>query len=358
MALKYAADRILIRCPNWVGDVVMATPALRCMRRNYPHARIVLMVRPYVRKILEGGPWFDEIIECEAQPRRGPLGWATGARAYLSVLRRLRRERFDLALLLTHSIRSALMIWLSGAKYRVANTHGDQAWLLTDALPWPREGGKRAPLPKVEAYMRLCEHLGCEGTEDRRQELFFDAETEGRAEEMIRRKGGDPDALFGIAPGASYGSSKFWSATKFAEVADALTEKHGWQGALLCGPTEQALAEQIAAAMTHRAIRFDPAEFGLDVLKPIVSRCRLLVTTDTGPRHFGVAFGVPTVVIMGPTHPRHTESDYEKTVILRRDVPCGPCHLRQCPRDHLCMELITAEMVIEAAEKLLARENS
>ena len=359
MALKYQADKILIRCPNWVGDVVMATPALRCMRRNYPRARITLLIRPYVRKILEGAPWFDEMIEYQPSGRRGPRGWLEGAAAMRSVVRRLRRERFDLALLLTHSFRAALLAFLSGIPRRVANTRGDQAWMLTDGLPWPRENGRRVPLPKVEGYMRLCRALGCEGGEDRRQELFFDDALRARAEEMIRRQNGDPDKpMFGIAPGASFGPSKFWSVPKFAAVADALIERRAWQAALLCGPGEERLAEQIAGAMRHRPLSFPPSELGLDVLKPMVSRCRLLICTDSGPRHFGVAFGVPTIVIMGPTDPRHTESDYAKTVILRRDVPCGPCHLRECPTDHRCMEEITPEMVMDASERLLAREDS
>ena len=118
------------------------------------------------------------------------------------------------------------------------------------------------------------------------------------------------------------------------------------------------LAEQIAQAMRHHPLRFDPYELSLAALKPVVNRCRLLIATDSGVLHFGVAFDVPTIVIMGPTDPLHTQSDYANTIILRRDVPCGPCHVRECPTDHKCMELISPEMVIEAAETLLARQTS
>jgi len=342
MPLKYQADRILVRCPNWVGDAVMATPALRCMRRNY--------------KALEHAPWFDRAIEYRPPRGRGPVGWVRDAAGLLSLALRLRRERFDMALLLTPSFRAALIARLSGARRRVANSHGDQSWLLTDALPWPREDGKRVPLPKVEAYMRLCEHLGCEGVEDRKQELFFSDADARRADELLRSAGADPDEpIFGLAPGAAYGPSKLWNSRKFAEVGDAIAEKRGWRAALLCGPGEDALGDEISAAMARPPLRFDPVEFSLDALKPMVSRCRLLVATDSGVRHFGVAFGTPTVVIMGPTDPRHTQSDYADTVILRQDVPCGPCHLRVCPRDHECMERISAGMVVDAAERLLAR---
>ena len=218
MALKYEAENILIRCPNWVGDLVMATPALRCMRRNYPNARITLLVRPLMRKILADAPWYDDLITY--QPPKGRL---KGALALWSLGRELRSRRFDLALLLTHSFRAAFIAWLGGAKIRVANTRGDQGFLLTDSIPWPRENGKRVPLPKVDAYMRLCELLGCEGTDDRRQELHFSEADREKAVDMIRRAGGDPETpMVGLVPGASYGPSKQWNTDQFAVVADAL----------------------------------------------------------------------------------------------------------------------------------------
>ena len=345
---------IAIDCPNWVGDAVMATPALRCVRRNYPRARIVLVMRPYLRDIFRDAPWFDDILEYQPARSNGASGWQRGAARMLDAVRRLRRENLDLALLLTHSFRSALLARLTGARRRVANTRGDQAFLLTDSLPWPRENGDRVPLPKVEAYMRLCRHLGCNYTDERQLELHYSPEVGMEAERLLREAGGDPDRpMFGIVPGASFGSAKFWNTEKFANVADALIERHGWQAALLCGPGEVELGRQIALNMSQRPLQFDPQELTLSVLKPMIDRCRLLVTTDTGPRHIGTAFRVPTVVIMGPTHPRHTETGYDREVVLRRDVSCGPCHLRECPRDHRCMELITADMVIDAAERLL-----
>ena len=345
---------IAIDCPNWVGDAVMATPALRCMRCSYPDARIVLVMRPYLRDIFRDAPWFDDILEYRPPGANGPFAWQRGAGYMLGTVRRLRYEDLDLALLLTHSFRAALLARLAGARRRVANTRGDQAFLLTDALPWPREDGERVPLPKVEAYMRLCRHLGCKYTDERQLELHYAPEVGREAERLVRKAGGDPDrSMFGIVPGASFGSAKFWNTEKFAEVADALMERHGWQAALLCGPGEAELGRQIARNMARRPLQFDPRELTLSVLKPVVDRCHLLVTTDTGPRHIGTAFRVPTVVLMGPTHPRHTETGYDREIVLRRDVPCGPCHLRECPRDHRCMQLITAEMVIDAAERLL-----
>lgn len=354
MALKYPAQNILIKAPNWVGDAVMATPAFRCMRRSYPDARISVILRPYVRDILSHSPWFDEIIEYQPAEADGPFGWQAGASAFLSTVRRLRGRNIDLALLLTHSFRSALMARMAGARYRVANSRGDQSWLLTDSLPWPRESGEKVPMPKVEAYMRLCRHLGCPDADDERLELHYGAEEERTAERLIREGGGDPEEpIFALVPGAAFGAAKFWDTEKFAAVADTIAERYGWQPALLCAPGEEELAQQIRHHMDGSPVQPNPEEFGLDVLKPVVSRCRLMVTTDTGPRHVAEAFRVPTVVIMGPTDPRHTESDYAGRRVVRVDVSCGPCHLRTCPTDHRCMARISPQMVIEAAEDLL-----
>ncbi|MEF8788329.1 MAG: glycosyltransferase family 9 protein [Planctomycetota bacterium] len=299
-------------------------------------------------------PWFDEVIEYQPAQHAGPSGWQAGAAAFLSTVRRLRQRNIDLALLLTHSFRSALLARLAGARYRVANSRGDQACLLTDSLPWPRENGQRVPMPKVEAYMRLCRHLGCPGADDTHLELHYSEQADNLAERLIREAGGDPEKpLFAIVPGAAFGAAKFWDTEKFAAVADDIAQRYGWQPALLCAPGEEELARQIKGYMDRPAVQPNPDEFSLDVLKPVVNRCRLMVTTDTGPRHVAEAFRVPTVVIMGPTDPRHTRTDYAARRVVRVEVPCGPCHLRTCPTDHRCMEQITPGMVIDAAEDLL-----
>ena len=358
MSLRYSAKNILVKAPNWVGDAVMATPAYRCMRRSYPRAHISVLLRPYVRDILSHGPWFDEVIEYQPAEGNGIAGWRKGAKHFLRTVRNLRERNLDLALLLTHSFRSALLAKLSGAQYRIANSCGDQSWLLTDSLPWPRQNGHRVPMPKVEAYMRLCRHLGCPAADDTRLELHYGAEETEKARRLIRKAGGDPDRpLAGIVPGAAFGAAKFWDTEKFAAVADAIVERYGWQPALLCAPGEEELARHITQCMKRDPVQPPPRDFGLDVLKPVVNMCRLMITTDTGPRHVAEAFDVPTVVIMGPTDPRHTETSYQKRRVVRVDVSCGPCHLRTCPTDHRCMRRITADMVLEAAAEVLGEKS-
>jgi heptosyltransferase-2 len=85
----------------------------------------------------------------------------------------------------------------------------------------------------------------------------------------------------------------------------------------------------------------------------MIRRCRLLVTNDTGPRHYATAFKVPAIVVMGPTDPAYTEYGLDRTTILRADVDCSPCHRHVCASDPRCMTSISPEMVFKEVEKIL-----
>ena len=349
MSLRYPAERILIRCPNWIGDMAAATAAIRCMRRNYPRAHITLLLQPYVRPVLENAPWFDEIVEFD--PGRGKL------RETLRVARGLRQKpRYDLALLLTHSFSSALTVRLGRAELRVGHARNGRSWMLTDKIPWPRKGRNKHLVPKVRVYGELLQYLGCEGAEDQRPELFTSPEDESRCAELLEGHGRDESRLLlAIVPGAAFGSSKLWPPARFAAVADALSKKRNMQPVILSGPCEAPIGREIARHMRYTAILFREGEVPFGVLKAIVRRSALMICNDTGPRHVAIAYNIPVAVLMGPTDPIVTQSDYERTIILRKDVPCGPCYRRTCPTDHRCMKLITPEMVITAAEELLDR---
>jgi heptosyltransferase-2 len=125
--------------------------------------------------------------------------------------------------------------------------------------------------------------------------------------------------------------------------------------ALFVGPGEQDISRRIIAGCRVPVI--DTAGQGVDLslLKPLINRCQLLVTNDTGPRHYAVSFGVPVVVIMGPTDPRYTEANLDQTVVLRRKMDCSPCHLKTCPENHACMVDITPEAVLAGCKQALKK---
>jgi heptosyltransferase-2 len=341
--------KILMICPNWVGDVVMATPAFRAMRSSFPDAEIVVLLRPYVAGILEGAPWFDRVVEYDR--RKGSL------RDAIRLIRRFRSEDFDLAVVFPNSFSTALLAGLGGARERVGYVRDRRGFLLTRAVPRPGEGpgeeGSFRPVYMVDYYLDLATAAGAQPA-GRHLELHLPPATDAKAAALLEEHGvAEGEKLIGLNPGAAYGSSKCWMPERFAEAGDLLAGRFGARALVMAGPGEEEVQKDIVSKMKSSPVAPPPHALPLDVLKGVVKRLYLLVTNDTGPRHYAGAFGVPAVVLMGPTDPRYTHSPDERSVVLREDVDCGPCHLKTCPEDHRCMTAITPAMVVEAARELL-----
>jgi heptosyltransferase-2 len=215
--------------------------------------------------------------------------------------------------------------------------------------------GRLKPGPVIDAYNELVERAGA--TPTRRMELFTTAADEAAADTVWARCGFDgcPEVIC-LNPGAAFGSSKYWSADAFAEVARRFSAERGSGVLVLCGPAERDLARQIVVrAAADRVYSLADAPLSLGLTKACVRRCDLLVTTDSGPRHFAAAFDRPVVTLFGPTHIAWTETYYAKAVHLQKEVDCGPCQKRVCPLDHRCMTRLLPEEVYAAARQLLAR---
>ncbi len=163
--------------------------------------------------------------------------------------------------------------------------------------------------------------------------------------------------MVGINPGASFGSSKCWPTDYFARLCEMLQSQFNCKLLLLVGPGKEEIATQIENNCSADIINTATDQINLAALKPLVKRCNLLITNDTGPRHYAVALNVPNIVLMGPTNPLYTTSNLEYTTVLRRDLPCVPCHKKACPLGHhACMKEITPEMVFAEASSILAGE--
>jgi heptosyltransferase-2 len=136
-------------------------------------------------------------------------------------------------------------------------------------------------------------------------------------------------------------------------LAELIAEHWKCKLLLFIGPGEEAIGNTIVKHSAAKIINTGPDAVDLTLLKPLIHRCRLLFTNDTGPRHYAVAYNIPVVVIMGPTDPRYTQANLEKTIVLRRELACSPCHLKECTLDHNCMSDIAPEAVFEAGKQLL-----
>ncbi len=356
------ANKILVRSPNWVGDVVMATPAFRCIRENFPDAHITLLIKGNLRGIIDGSPWFDDVIELVPKAKKNKNDdfssrkvFGKGTKEYLRLIYKLRIEKFDLGFLFPSSFSSALMVRLSGVKRRIGYNRDARSFLLTDGIERLSENRKFLPTYMGDYYLRLCSHLGCKIT-SRKPEMFISGECENKAKELFKKYNIDKKPFFLMNPGASYGSAKLWTAEGFARTADLLMEVVDCNIVLTCGPGEIGLADEIEKLSKSRLINLSRASISLDIFKVIVKRCRLLIALDSGPRHFAVALNRPVVALMGPNDPRYTESEYETGKVIRKDIECSPCQLKTCPTDRRCMTMITPEKVVQTCMELIRTE--
>jgi heptosyltransferase-2 len=341
---KNQTNTVLVFCPNWVGDVVMATPVFKCLRQNYPDARIIGLIRGYAEGVVEDAPWFDQLIEMNDKTWRG----------FVRLVFQIRRLKGQIAVVLPHTFRSALLARLGGARRIYGYRRNGRSTLITDGPRPLRDGGRIRPVPMVDYYLEICRRLQLTIDRDTKPRLFIARSLQERGNRLLARYGiGPDDMVIGLNPGAQYGASKCWPPEHFARLAELLEQRWNCRLLLFIGPGEESIGDKIVRLSRAAIINTGPDQVDLALLKPLIQRCRLLVTNDTGPRHYAVAFDIPVVVIMGPTDPRYTHANLEKTRVLRQELDCSPCHLKECPLEHSCMRDITPQDVLQAAEQLV-----
>jgi heptosyltransferase-2 len=341
--------KIAVFWPNWIGDAVMATPAVRALRQHFAGAHLLAVLRPYIAGILEGSPLADSQILLD---RRGPA-----QHRWPAVAARLRREKIDLAILFPNTLRPALTAWLGACQRRVGYRRSARSWLLTDVLePLRNKRGKLVPSPIILAYNHLAEHVGSPAPSFR-MELATTARDEAAAAAVWRDAGLTAHAtVVCLNPGAAFGAAKYWPTEYFATLARQLADRRGCGILTLCGPGERELARSIVRLAGHPSVHsLADQTLSLGLIKACVRRTDLLITTDSGPRHFAAAFDRPVITLFGPTHIAWTETYHPRAVHLQKQVECGPCQRRVCPLDHRCMTLLTPAEVLRTAEELLCR---
>ncbi|MBY0585690.1 lipopolysaccharide heptosyltransferase II [bacterium] len=336
--------KILVVCPNWVGDAVMATPTLRALRGRFPEAEIVGLMSTTIADTLAGNPWLDRTLSLPDSPRLAGRRW-------LAVIGQLRHERFDVAILFPNSFLSALVCRAGRVKRVVGYARDGRGLLLHDRLwaPWSLRGFR--PTPLIDYYLRLLEPWGVTGAR-RSMELFLSTVDIARRDRLYQKFGmTDHRPLVTIHPGAAFGPAKHWPTESFAELARRLVDERQAHVIILCGPAERELARAIELASERsrsvHSLAHEDVSIGLS--KAIVAQSHLLVSTDSGPRHFGPAFGIPVVSLFGPTRIEWTETYSIDEIHLQKVVPCGPCQKRVCPQGHhRCMRELSVDEVYRA----------
>jgi len=345
--------KLMVRVPNWLGDAVMAMPALGELRRIFGATHITLVARPSVAGLFEGEGLADDLIA--VGDGRDPV---EKTRRFFDEARRLRQTRFDLAVLLTNSFASALTARAAGVKQIVGYATDARGLLLSEKLAF-EPNYKR--LHQVRYYLNLAAQVERHFTGESRVDL--DAQpalrvTESarqRARQMLEVAGVDTSKrLLAINPGATNSRAKRWLPDRFAATADQLSARDGF-AAFIVG-TAGDRADALAVTSRMRASVADlTGHTTLAELKAVLACAQLVISNDTGAAHVAAALGVPTVTVFGPTEDFATRPLAQLARVVRRPVECSTCMLRDCPIDHRCMTGVDVIDVTQAAQSLLTR---
>ena len=322
--------QIVVRSSNWLGDAVMTTPAVQALKRGRPDARLTVLVKAKLADYWRRIPEVDEVLAIEPSD------------TVFGVARKL-RGRFDVAVVLPNSIRSALEPWLAGVPRRVGYPAKGRRWLLNQPrdIPPKKRLQPRPARHQVFHYLELAEWLGADiGTPQITD--FFSTAARNPARPL----------KIGLCPGAEYGPAKRWQPERFAQVANAVSAQRDVEWMLFGVAGDAALGEEIARQITGKQTNL----IGKTTLAELMDRlgeCALLLTNDTGTMHLAAALGIPTVAVFGSTEPRLTAPLGPGHRILRHQVECSPCFLRECPLDFRCMNAVTVEETARAVLEVL-----
>ncbi|MDD4954001.1 MAG: lipopolysaccharide heptosyltransferase II [Candidatus Omnitrophica bacterium] len=337
--------RILIVRTDRIGDVLLSTPVIKALRENYPHAFIAMMVSPYAKDIVEGNPYLDEVIVYDKD--RKHKSW----RRSLKFASRLKKKKFDLALVLHPTNRAHLITFLAGIKKRVGLGR-KLGFLLTDKIPHTKQLGEKQ---ETEYALDLVRYLGITPKD---KELFMPIrqESEAQVEELFRQEGIDKeDKLLAIHPGASC-PSKIWPEERFAQTAQNLAQKYGFKILVVAGPKDMKLARELIAHMKVPAINL-AGRTSVSQLASVLKRCALFISNDSGPVHIACAVGTPVISIFGRNQkglsPKRWGPQGKKDKVLHKEVGCIECLAHNCQKQFACLKAITVADVVSAADEIL-----
>lgn len=333
--------RILIIKPSSLGDVVHALPMLAALRTSFPRAHMAWLVKRQWAGLLERAEGLDRIWAVEP----GVLGW-------LSLVPRLRAERFDLAVDLQGLFRSGAMAWMTGCPTRIGFANGREGspFFYTSRVPI-----KTLDMHAVDRYLLVARALGAS---DSRSPEFRIRLLSNDREEVARLL-----ARHGVHAGASWVAvnvsarwlTKRWPLDRFAAVADRLQEEGLGPVVLIGGPDERADAQAVASRMRTVPVNLT-GETTPGLLPALLDSASVLLTNDSGPMHVAAAVGTSVVALFGPTSPIRTGPYGTGHRVLASGIACSPCFSRVC-RNNVQLECLTGispDTVLKAVRERLA----
>jgi len=341
--------RILVRGTNWIGDAVMSVPALRLLRASLPDARISLLTGGWARDVFEGVDFVDEIITLDADHK--------SIRGLIRQSRTLREHRFDATILFPNSFNSALLAHLSGIPSRIGFASGGRGILLTHTTKVPEwKSSRHESFLYIELVKEFLASIETEMSKGDFSEPRLETSQKNLdlARQKLKAKGVSlekPLVILGV--GSQNSRAKRWASWSFAELSDMLSSELDASVVILGSAAERPVAEEVASISKSKPLIL-AGETDLAEAIGLIALADLYIGNDMGLTHIAPALGTETIAIFGPTNDIATRPLSGKSHVIRKNVECAPCMLRDCPIDHRCMARIKASEVFSLAEQCIA----
>ena len=339
--------KILIVRLDKIGDLVLSTPAIKAVHDAYPNSHITVLVRPYAREIVDGNPYVNEIITYDKAG--GEKGFLKNIRFILN----LRKKRFDLALILHPKNRTHIFLFLAGIPERVGYDK-KLGILLTKKIPHIKQYGLKH---EIDYTLDLLRYVGIE-PKDKSLHVPIKKESEKKISDIFTKNGiSGTDLVIAIHPGSSC-PSKRWRVEHFAKVGDLLALNYKAKIVIMAGPKDKGFGDKTAELMESNPLNLSGKTTIAD-LASILKHSHLFISNDSGPVHVACAVGTPTIAIFGRNDrglaPTRWRPVGERDIALHKDIGCEPCLSHNCKKGFACLEAISEEEVLKAAEKILKR---
>lgn len=330
--------------PNWIGDLVMATPILADLKKRYPEAKLTVMARSPLSDLLKADPHVDELFSFS---KASGFGRRNERR---DIIEKLRQGKYDLGVLLTNSFSSAWWFWQGGVQNRIGFSANMRGMLLTKSVPFPAE---RKTQHLVHTYKSLLEPLGI-APSSTPPKLYLLPDELTAARKLLVAYGIEEDRpLVGINPGAAYGSAKCWLPERFRAAALEILEKTDAAVLFFGDPSGAALVKEICRDLPPRVLNL-AGTTSLRELASLIKLCDVLLTNDSGPMHIAAAVGTEVVALFGSTDAAVT-GPYGEGVVIDKKANCSPCFKRTCPIDFRCMKAIGSDEVVSTVLNALKK---
>ncbi len=337
--------RVLIVRLDRIGDVLLSTPVIKAVREACPNGHIAVMVRRYAKEVMEGNPYLNEVIVYDKNGRE------RGLLRNLNFIRSLRRKKFDIALILHPTKRTHLLVSLAGIPETVGY---NKKWgsLLTTRIPHTKHYGLKH---EIDYTLDILRYTGLE-PKDRTLYMPVNKRSDHKIEELFKERGiSKKDICVAVNPGASC-ASKRWGPEKFAKAARGLIEKYGAKVVVVSSAQDKELGDKVSSLLGKECVNLSGKTNVADVAS-VLRRAKLFISNDSGPVHIACAVGTPVVAIFGRSDrglgPARWGPTGERDIVLHKDVGCVECLAHNCKVGFKCLEAITVDDVLAAADKIL-----